>query len=80
MFLDSKDGQAAIKSIQKGVSIVTLNASGLETIEIPLIDIKKQGSKADRYNIELSTLIAYKNEIKRIENSLENILSDNEED
>ena len=80
MFLDSKDGQAAIKSIQKGVAIVTITASGLETIEVPLIDISKQEKKADIYNMKLSTLIAYKNEIRKIESSLEDILSDNEEE
>ena len=80
MFLDSKDGQAAIKSIQKGVAIVTITATGLETIEVPLIDISKQEKKADIYNMKLSTLIAYKNEIRKIESSLEDILSDNEEE
>ena len=80
MFLDSTAGQNALKSIQKGSYIVSINASNLSTIEIPLIDIKKQESKAEKYNTELSTLIAYKNEIKRIENSLKNLFEDNEEE
>lgn len=80
MFLDSKEGQATLKSIQKGSYIVTINASNLETIEVPIIDIKKQELKAEKYNSELSTLIAYKKEIHRIENSLENILIDDKED
>lgn len=80
MFIDSSIGQNVLKSIQKGSYIVTISASSLSTIEIPLIDIEKQEAKAEKYNTELSTLVAYKNEIKRIENSLKNLFEDDEED
>lgn len=80
MFIDSSIGQNVLKSIQKGSYIVTISASSLSTIEIPLIDIEKQEAKAEKYNAELSTLVAYKNEIKRIENSLKNLFEDDEED
>lgn len=79
MFLDSEIGQNALKSVQKGSYVVSISASSLSTIEIPLIDIKKQDAKAYKYNSELSTLIYYKNEIKRIENSLKNLFEDEEE-
>ena len=80
MFLDSKDGQNALRRVQKGSYIVTINASSLGTVEVPLINIEEQEIKADRYNSKLSTLVAYKNEIKRIENSLENLFLDEEGD
>ena len=79
MFLDSDLGQSALKSIQKGTVIVTVTASGLSTIEIPMIDINKQQEKAERYNEKLSTLAAYKQEIERIENSLKNLFEEEED-
>ena len=79
MFLDSKMGQSALKSIQKGNIIVTFTASGLSTIHIPMIDIEKQQEKAERYNQMLSTLATYKQEIERIENSLNHIFEEDED-
>lgn len=79
MFLDSDLGQAALKSIQKGNVIVTVTASGLSTIEIPMIDINRQQEKAERYNEKLSTLAAYKKEMERIENSLKNLFEEEED-
>ena len=79
MFLDSAMGQSALKSIQKGNIIVTITASGLSTVEIPLISLEKQNEKAERYNTKLSTLAAYKQEIERIENSLKNLFEEEED-
>ena len=79
MFLDSEMGQSALKSIQKGTVIVTVSASGLSSIEIPMIDINKQQEKAERYNEKLSTLATYKKEIERIENSLKNLFEEEED-
>lgn len=79
MFLDSDLGQSALKSIQKGTVIVTITASGLSTIEVPMIDINKQQEKAERYNEKLSTLAAYKQEIERIENSLKDLFEEEED-
>lgn len=78
MFMDSEMGQSALKSIQKGNVIVTITASGLSTVEIPLISPEKQKEKAERYNTKLSTLAAYKQEIERIENSLKNLFEEEE--
>ena len=79
MFLDSDIGQAALKSIQKGNPIVTITATGLATVQIPLINIEKQNDKAIRYNTKLSTIVAYKQEIKRLENSLKSLFEDDED-
>ena len=72
MFLDSKMGQSALKSIQKG----TVTAGGLSMIEILMIDINTQQKKAKRYNEKLSTLAAYREEIVRIENSFKNLFEE----
>lgn len=45
MFLDSKMGQSALKSIQKGTVIVTVTAGGLSMIEILMIDINTRQKK-----------------------------------
>ena len=79
MFLDSKIGQSALKSIKKGAIVTTFTASELSTIEIPMIDINRQQKKADEYNDKLSSLAAYKQEIERIENSLNNIFEEEED-
>ena len=79
MFFDSKTGQAAFKSVQKGSIIVTITASGLASIEVPMISIEKQNIKAGKYNEKLSTLAAYKKEIERIENSLNNLFEEEED-
>jgi type I restriction enzyme M protein len=80
IFLDSEQGQKAIKEIQKGVTIITINAKDLSNILIPLIDIKKQEAKAENYNRTLSTLFAYKQEIKKLEMSLKNNFLDESEE
>lgn len=76
IYLESKQGQLALKSIQKGTVIITLNSKDLSNILIPDIDIKKQREKAELYNNKLSTLLAYKKEIAKIENNLSNFYFD----
>ena len=76
IYLDSKQGQLALKSIQKGTVIITLNSKDLSNILIPDIDIKKQREKSELYNNKLSTLLAYKREIAKIENNLSNFYFD----
>lgn len=70
IFLDSEQGQNALKSIQKGMTIVMINSKELATVLIPLIDINKQLDIARKYNDKLSTLYALKQEVKKIEESL----------
>lgn len=80
IFLDSEQGQNVLKSIQKGSVIVSINAKELADILIPLIDIEKQRNKARRYNEKLSTLYAYRLEVKKLEESLKDFYLDESED
>lgn len=81
IFLDSEQGQNALKSIQKGATIITINSKDLSTVVIPLANIEKQIKKAQRYNEKLSTLYALKQEVKKLEDSLKNFyLEEGEED
>ena len=76
IYLDSKQGQLALKQIKKGAIITTINAKDLLNILIPFVDINKQREKAKLYNEHLSSLLAYKNEISKIENRLTNFYLD----
>lgn len=80
IFLDSEQGQNALKSIQKGTIIVTINSKELSTILIPVIDINKQIEKAQKYNEKLSTLYALKQEARKLEDSLKNFYLDESEE
>lgn len=79
MFLDSEVGQASLKSIQKGSNIVSITATSLSTIELPMVDINKQNEKASKYNAKLSTIASYKSEIERLENSLKHLFEEGED-
>jgi len=72
IILESKYGQNVIKSIQKGLVIVTINAKSLAGILISLPDIHYQNQIANKYNTKLATLLAYKKEISNIEDDLKN--------
>ena len=80
IFLDSEQGQNALKAIQKGSTIVTINSKELSTVLIPVIDIDKQIKKAQKYNEKLSTLYALKQEAKKLEESLKNFYIDESEE
>ncbi len=80
IFLDSEQGQNALKAIQKGSIIITINSKELSTVLIPVIDIDKQIEKAQRYNEKLSTLYALKQEAKKLEDSLKNFYLDESEE
>lgn len=80
IFLDSEQGQNALKAIQKGSIIITINSKELSTVLIPVIDIDKQIEKAQRYNEKLSTLYALKQEARKLEDSLKNFYLDESEE
>jgi len=78
IYLDSQDGQCALKQIQKGVVILTISPKSLANLLVPVPDINVQDSKADKYNELLTTLGAYSNEIKKIERKISEFSLDEE--
>lgn len=80
LFLDSEAGQSAIKAIQKGTVIISLASKDLAEVKIPLVDIKKQNKAAIKFNRTVSNIIACKKELDKLENSLNDILNNEEED
>lgn len=78
IYLDSQDGQCALKQIQKGVVILTISPKSLANLLVPVPDINIQNSKADKYNELLTTLNAYSNEMKKIERKISEFSLDEE--
>ena len=72
MYLDSNK-QAALKKIQKGSVIFSINYKDLQEVKIPLIDIKKQNEMAAKYSEKLSSLFAFTKEVEKLKQSLENL-------
>lgn len=70
IFLESSDGKRVLKSIQKGSVITSMNVRDLENITVPVPDIKLQELASDRYNEQLSTLYALKEEARIVEERL----------
>lgn len=70
IYLDSEIGQNQLKAIQKGNIILTISVEDLLNLKIPTANIKEQNSIADRYNEILSTLVALKEEVRRVEEKL----------
>lgn len=73
IFLDSEEGKKALKSIQKGNIITTINRSALEEIYLPSISLEKQEEKASRYNDLLTTLNALLTEADKIREKIADI-------
>lgn len=71
-FLDSEEGQKALKSVQKGNVITTINPSSLANIDIPLIDISKQNEIATRYDALLEKYASCQKVIVKLENEIQN--------
>ncbi len=56
-FIDSEKGQRAMKSIQTGTSIITINANGLKSMKIELLSTEEQEIIANEYKNNLELLI-----------------------
>ena len=70
MFLDSEEGANALKKIQKGDNIVSISASAMAQLLVPIVDIETQDKKAKEYNELFCKLVSLKEEAKKIENNL----------
>lgn len=79
IYLDSPDGQCALRLVRKGVVILTINPKDLESLLVPVPDMTVQNSKADKYNALMSTFVAYFNEMKKIERKISEFSLDSEE-
>lgn len=76
LYLDSSNGQLALKSIQRGATIITINSKDLAGVVIPNASLEKQEEVTKKYNSKITTYLALKEELKRIENSLTNLYSE----
>lgn len=56
-FLDSEKGDMAIKSIQTGTSIITINANGLKDMKISLLSMAEQEAIGNEYKKNLDLIV-----------------------
>ena len=56
-FLDSEKGDMAIKSIQTGTSIITINANGLKDMKISLLSMAEQEAIGNAYKKNLDLIV-----------------------
>ena len=56
-FIDSEQGNMAIKSIQTGTSIITINANGLKSMKVSLLSKEEQEAIGNEYKNNLDSLI-----------------------
>lgn len=56
-FIDSEKGEMAIKSIQTGTSIITINANGLKSMKVSLLSKEEQDAIGNEYKNNLDLLI-----------------------
>lgn len=56
-FIDSESGDMAIKSIQTGTSIITINANGLKNMKISLLSTEEQETIGNEYKKNLELII-----------------------
>lgn len=55
-FLDSKQGQMALKSIQTGTTLITLNPNSLKDMKVSLLDMPLQVAISDEYRKNLNNI------------------------
>ena len=69
LFLESERGQIELKSIQTGMSIISINSTQLSKINVPLLSREEQDQIVEKYS-------SIKREINYLTNRL-NLLKDN---
>lgn len=80
IYLDSQQGKIALKQIQNGTLIVSINAKDLGNVLVPDTPIEKQNNIAKQYNLKLSTYLALKSELEKLDKQLENFYDLSEEE
>lgn len=80
IFLNSNKGQAALRMIQKGSYIVSMNAKDLGFLLIPEVSLESQINYSKKYNSKLSSFLVLKEELKKLEQQINNFDIDNMED
>lgn len=72
-FFDSEDGQAAIKSIQTGTTIISINPNNLKEIQIPLLSIDKQKEFSDIFLMDIKKIMYLLDKYEEVKNQLKSI-------
>lgn len=70
LYLDSERGQLELKSIQTGMTIISINTSQLSNISIPLISIDEQKKIVNNYNFQKNEIDVLANRLSELKNNL----------
>jgi type I restriction enzyme M protein len=77
MFLESQSGQATLRAIQKGVTIVSINAQDLEKITISCPSMDKQLALSNKYNSLVATYDGMRKDMLALESQIKSLFDDN---
>lgn len=76
MFLESESGQAIIRSIQKGITIVSLNAQDLQDILVSCPPIEEQRKLSAKYNSLVATYDGMRKDLQALESQIKSLFDD----
>lgn len=80
MFFDSVKGKQILKSIKKGMVIMTIPFNDFLNVQIPCPEIEMQRKMAMKYNRLLAMYDGMKKEVESMERKLTNFYDENKED
>lgn len=72
-FFDSEDGQIAIKSIQTGTTIISINPNNLKEMQIPLLSIDKQKEFSSIFRMQIKEIMYLLDRYEQVKNQLKSI-------
>ena len=79
-FLDSTNGKKLLESIQTGTTIISINPSALNEMNISCLPIEKQNLICNAFLTKMDLLKIEKRKIKKLEEELCNIFDSNTEE
>ena len=65
--------ETAIKSIQTGTTIISINPNNLKEIQIPLLSIDKQKEFSDLFLVEIKEIMYLLDRYEKVKNQLKSI-------
>lgn len=75
-YLESERGQAELKNILVGSVVLSIGATQLGKVQIPLVDLEKQHAIATRYLAAMDNVEYLRRKVEKAENDLTDVLSE----
>ncbi len=74
-YLESEKGQAELKNILVGSTVLSIGATELGKVQIPLISLEKQNEVATKYLVAMDNVEYLRRKVEKAENELAEVLS-----